>query len=59
VVVSDEEHRADPPGWIIGAVDSEQVRYEVVLGAIDGDPHVARLHRRRAAEVADSVGESG
>jgi hypothetical protein len=59
VLVSDEEHRADPPGWIIGVVDPEQVRYEVVLGAVDGDPHVARLRRRRAAEVADSVGESG
>jgi hypothetical protein len=59
LVVSDEEHHAAPAGWTVGVVDPERTRYDVVLGAVDGDPHVARLRRRRAAEVADSVGESG
>lgn len=59
LVVSDEEHHADPPGWTVGVVDPERVRYQVVFGAVAGDPHVARLRRRRATEVADSVGETG
>ena len=57
--VSDEEHHADPPGWTVGLVDGQGVRFDVVLGAVAGDPHVARLRRLHAAEVADSVGESG
>lgn len=57
--VSDEQHRPEAPSWTLGLVDSSSTRFRVVLGAADGDPHTARLRRRGAAEVADSVGEFG
>jgi hypothetical protein len=57
--VTDEQHRPDPPSWRVGLVDSASTRFRVDLGTADGDPHTARLRRRDAAEVADSVGEFG
>lgn len=57
--VSDEEHHPEQGGWTIGLADGDVARYDVDLGVVDGDPHTAHLRRHDAAEVADSIGQSG
>ena len=54
--VSDEEHHSEPHRWTLGLVGADHTRFQVDIGAVAGDPHTARLRRRVAAEVSDSVG---
>jgi hypothetical protein len=57
--VSEEEHHTAPHRWTLGLVDADLARFRVVIGAVAGDPHVARLRCHAAAEVSDSIGEAG
>jgi hypothetical protein len=59
LAVSEEEHHTAPHHWTLGLVDADLTRFQVVIGAVAGDPHVARLRRRAAAEVSDSIGVAG
>ena len=59
LTVSDEEHQTAPHRWTLGLVDADMTRFRVVIGAVGGDPHIARLRRHAAAEVSDSMGEAG
>jgi hypothetical protein len=56
LAISDEEHHHEPHRWTLGLVGGDQTRFQVDIGAVDGDPHTAHLRRRVAAEVSDSVG---
>lgn len=59
LAISDEEHHTAPHRWTLGLVGPDRTRFQVDIGAVEGDPHTARLRRLVAAEVSDSVGTDG
>jgi hypothetical protein len=59
LAISEEEHHTAPHRWTLGLVGPDLTRFHVDIGAVAGDPHTARLRRRVAAEVSDSVGTEG